>query len=117
MPANNENVILSFLTRTPCNGSNLKAAYNEEGELCLYSYRLPIARITDADEYLLYDYRAAALGCVSVTTSQHVGKLHRLAEKWAGYERYKDGIAPYSIWSVYQLDRDTVSKELVGYTR
>ena len=117
MPVKNESVILSFLSRKPARGSNLNAAYNEDGELCLYSYRLPIARITDADEYLLYDYRAPALGCVSVTTSCHVGKLHRLAEEWAGYEEHKCGIAPYSIWSVYQLGRGTVSKQLVGYTR
>ena len=116
MPAKNENVILSFLTRTPCLGSNLKAIYTESGELSLYSYGLLIGRITDANEYLFYDYRAGALGPISNTTSQHCGKLHRLAKKWAEGEQDRGGIAPYSIWSVYSMDKNHTHSVLIGHT-
>ena len=104
---NNKDVVRAFLNRqvgiTNSNKS-LRTGYNLQGELCLYSYALCIARYTgdgagQGDSFYFYDHTAGGLGFVSQTTSTHVGLLHS-----AGKARYSycSG-ACREMWSVWSL--------------
>ena len=117
---NNKEVILAFLNRqvgiTNSNKS-LRTGYNLEGELCLYSYSLCIARYTgdgagQGASFYFYDYTAGGLGMVSQTTSTHVGLLHR-----AGKARYSYCSGECrEMWSVWSLDGNSSSSTRVdGY--
>ena len=84
---NNKEVILAFLNRqvgVSNSNKSLRTGYNLEGELCLYSYGLCIARYTgdgagQGDSFYFYDYTAGGGHCVSQTTSTHVGLVKRMA--------------------------------------
>ena len=103
---NNKEVILAFLNRqvgVSNSNKSLRTGYNLEGELCLYSYGLCIARYTgdgagQGDSFYFYDYTAGGLGFVSQTTSTHVGLLHS-----AGKARYSYCSGECrDMWSIYQ---------------
>ena len=116
MPTNAQ-VIARFLNGQPAQNKNMLSDYDEHGELSLYSYRLKIARYTGdgagmGDAYYLYDYRAGALGMRSMTTSQHVGLLHRMAAeetKCGGALEYK------SVESIWCMDNNRVDRTVVDY--
>ena len=116
MPTNAQ-VIARFLNGQQAQNKNMLSDYDQHGELCLYSYRLKIARYTGSgagmgDAYYLYDYRAGGLGMRSMTTSQHVGLLHRMAAeetKCGGALEYK------SVESIWCMDNNTVSRTVVDY--
>jgi hypothetical protein len=114
---NNKEVILAFLNRqvgVSNSNNSLRTGYNLQGELCLYSYSLCIARYTgdgpgQGDSFYFYDYTAGGLGMVSQTTSTHVGLLHR-----AGRARYSycSG-ACREMWSIWNLDGNSSSSTRV----
>ena len=116
MPTNAQ-VIARFLNGQQAQNKNMLADYDQHGELCLYSYRLKIARYTGSgagmgDAYYLYDYRAGGLGMRSMTTSQHVGLLHRMAAeetKCGGALEYK------SVESIWCMDNNRVNSTVVDY--
>tara|TARA_R110002012_G_C11556054_1_gene602942 strand:- start:405 stop:770 length:366 start_codon:yes stop_codon:yes gene_type:complete len=113
----NAKVIARFLKGQPAKSNNMLSARDQHGELCLYSYCLKIARYTGdgagmGDTYYLYDYRAGALGMRSITTSQHVGLLHRMAAeetKCGGALEYK------SVESIWCMDNNRVDRTVVDY--
>ena len=116
MPTNKQ-VIARFLNGQQAQNKNMLSDYDEHGELSLYSYRLKIARYTGSgagmgDAYYLYDYRAGGLGMRSMTTSQHVGLLHRMAAeetKCGGALEYK------SVESIWCMDNNRVDRTVVDY--
>ena len=116
MPTNAQ-VIARFLKGQIARNASMLSHYDEHGELCLYSYRLKIARYTGSgagmgDAYYLYDYRAGGLGMRSMTTSQHVGLLHRMAAeetKCGGALEYK------SVESIWCMDNNRVNSTVVDY--
>ena len=116
MPTNAQ-VIARFLNCQIARNASMLSHYDEHGELCLYSYRLKIARYTGSgagmgDAYYLYDYRAGALGMRSQTTSKHVGLLHRMAAeetKCGGALEYK------SVESIWCMDNNRVNSTVVDY--
>jgi len=116
MPTNAQ-VIARFLNGQQAQNKNMLSDYDEHGELCLYSYRLKIARYTGSgpgmgDAYYLYDYRAGGLGMRSMTTSQHVGLVHRMAAeetKCGGALEYK------SVESIWCMDNNRVDRTVVDY--
>ena len=105
---NNKDVVRAFLNRQvgiSNHNNSLRTGYNLQGELCLYSYALCIARYTgdgpgQGASFYFYDYTASGLGFVSQTTSTHVGLLHG-----AGKARYSycSG-ACREMWSIYNLE-------------
>ena len=116
MPTNKQ-VIARFLNGQQAQNKNMLSDYDQHGELCLYSYRLKIARYTGSgagmgDAYYLYDYRAGALGMRSQTTSTHVGLLHRMAAeetKCGGALEHK------SVESIWCMDNNRVDRTVVDY--
>ena len=113
----NAKVIARFLNGQEAKSNNMLSARDHHGELCLYSYRLKIARYTGSgagmgDAYYLYDYRAGGLGMRSHTTSTHVGLLHRMAAeetKCGGALEYK------SVESIWCMDNNRVNSTVVDY--